>query len=353
MQAKNYDYYNDVMEMIEPYLKKEKIDVIQVGAKEDPKIIHCTHYNGQTTIKQTSYIIENSELHFGNDSFSTHVASGFNKKIVCLYSVLFKECCGPYWGDKKDHILLESHRNGLKPSFSNQESPKMVNLIRPEEIALSILNLLKIKNDIQAVDTFHIGPQYHVPVLSAVPNHIMPESFAPGQPVNIWGHECFDENNITKWAYNRKCNIFLDKPMSTKYLKIIKHNINQINYFVSEDSNEDYFKLIEKGGVKLNLLSKDEEKINHLRLKFFDWQIGLIKNKTKKDLDNVDKLCDNTRYKSSMKIASGGQVYNSKAAWTHDKPEDYDKIIDCPEFWEELNTLKIYNDKRNDNPNSD
>ena len=130
MASKNYDYYNDVIELILPYLKQENIDIIQIGERDDAKLNHCEHLNGSTTIRQTSYIIENSELHFGNDSFSAHVASGFNKKIVCLYSILYKECCKPYWGDPENQILLETDRKGLKPSFSNQELPKTVNFIK-------------------------------------------------------------------------------------------------------------------------------------------------------------------------------------------------------------------------------
>ena len=345
MQSKNYDYYNDVMEMISPYLNKQGIKVIQIGGKEDRSIKGCEHLHGRTNIKQSAYIISKSLLHFGNDSFSTHVASGFNKKIVCLYSVLFKECCGPYWGDKEKQILLESHRNGLKPSFSDSEQVKMVNLIKPEEIAESILNLLKIDNSISEIETLHMGKQYHIPALSVVPNHIMPASFAKGQPVNIWGHECFDEQNIAKWAYERKCNIFLDQPMGIRYLNVIRKNINKINYFVSSDSKESYFKSLEKGGVKFNLLCKDENIINKLRLKFFDWPITLLKEKTKKDLDNSEKLCNNSRYKNSMKIISGGQIYNSKAAWKNELEGEHDQVIDCPEFWEEIDTLKIYNHK--------
>ena len=219
----------------------------------------------------------------------------------------------------------------------------MVNLIKPEEIASSILKLLKIENTISEIETLHLGAQYHIPAISVVPNHIMPASFAKGQPVNIWGHECFDEQNIAKWAYDRKCNIFLNKPMGIRYLDVIRKNINRINYFVSHDSKESYFKSLEKGGVRFNLLCKDENIINELRLKFFDWPITLLKEKTKKDLDNSEKLCNNSRYKSSQIIISNKKLYASKAAWRAGISGTHDKIIDSDEFWEDLNNLKIYN----------
>ena len=65
--------------------------------------------------------------------------------------------------------------------------------------------------------------------------------------------------------------------------------------------------------------------------------------KTKKDLDNPEKICDNSFYKCSMNIVSGGQIYNSKAAWKFNQPGDHNQVIDCEEFWEDLNVLRIYN----------
>jgi hypothetical protein len=344
MQAKNYDYYNEVIQMIFPYLQKEGIDIIQIGEKDDKKINGCLHYTGLTNLKQTFYIIQNSLLHFGNDSFSTHVASGFDKKIVSLYSILYKECCGPYWGKKENHELFESHRGGHKASFSNQENPKTINMIMPEKIAQSVLKLLDIKNNLNNIKTFHIGKEYHLPSISVIPNHVMPTDFIKGNSINILGDECFDEQNIAQWAYGRMANIFLDQPMKLQYLLAIKSSILRINYIVSSDTDENYIQSLKKNGIPLNLICKNEDEINDLRLKFFDWNITLHQDKTKKDLDNVDKICDNTRYKNSRTIISNGQTYASKAAWIHDVPATENKIIDCPEFWEELNTLKIYND---------
>jgi ADP-heptose:LPS heptosyltransferase len=81
-------------------------------------------------------------LHFGADSFPTHIASGYNKKIVALYSNNYVNCVKPFFGNPKDHILLEPKRNS-KPTFSFEENPKTINSIKPETIAGNILNLLE------------------------------------------------------------------------------------------------------------------------------------------------------------------------------------------------------------------
>jgi hypothetical protein len=343
IQSKTYDYYKDVVDLIFPFLQEQNITIVQIGGNKEIDIPKCVHHQGQTSIKQAAYIIKNSMLHIGTDSFSTHVASGFNKKIVSLYSVLYKECCGPYWGDKSQQILLEPDRSKKKASFSDSEIPKTINSIMPEKIAAPILDLLGIKHNLENIETFHIGQSYNAGSLAVIPNHLMPDSFAKGQPVNIRGDEHFDEELIAKWAFKRKCNIFINQPMQINYLQAVRKNINQINYFVQKDDNQDFFKSVKKLGIKLKLVCKDEDIINDIRLKFFDWDVHLIKTKTKKDVDNFEKICNNSRYKSSQIIASDKKIYASKAAWRNGISGDHREIIDCEEFWEDLINLKIYN----------
>lgn len=343
IQSKTYDYYNDVTDLLKTFLEKEGIKIIQIGSKEEAGISNCIQHQGQTSIKQAAYIIKNSLLHLGTDSFSTHVASGFGKKIVSLYSTIYKECSGPYWGDPLDHILLESDKKGNRASFSDIEHPKTINMIKPESVAAAVLDLLNIKHNLSNIKTIHIGDNYHIGSLAVIPNHVMPESFAQNQPANIRGEEHFDEENITRWANQRKVNIFLDRPMKINYLQTVKHNINQINYYAKLDGDELFLKEVSKLGISLKIISKDKDTINDLRLKFFDWDVHLIEDKTKKDLDNYKELCNNSRYKSSQIIISNKKLYASKAAWRAGISGAHDKIIDSDEFWEDLNNLKIYN----------
>lgn len=350
IQSKTYDLYKDALELINPFLEKANIKIIQIGETGEEKLPYCQSLLGRTNIKQAAFVIKNSILHLSTDSFSTHVASGFEKKIVSLYSTSYKECCGPYWGNKSDHILLEPDRDKHKASFSDTENPKTINEIMPEKIAQGVLDLLDLKHNINDIETFHVGQMYHGQSVAIVPDHTMPQSFIQGQPVNIWGHAHFNEENIIKWAINRKSNIFIDKPLNTKYLNTIKNNIHQINFFLNDENEncEQFFSDIKKIGIRLQLICEDKEKIKTTRLKFFDWDVHLLEKTTKKDLDNVDKLCNNSRYKSSQLVCSNKKIYASKAAWKNSIEGDHKEIIDCPEFWEDLVNLKIYNDYRND-----
>ena len=133
--------------------------------------------------------------------------------------------------------------------------------------------------------------------------------------------------------------------MNIEYLKTVKSNIHQINYFVKPDDNETFFKNLKKLGIKLKLICKDENTIDEIKLKFFDWDINFIEEKTKKDIDNYKKICNNTRYKSSQIISSNNQLYASKVAWKNNIPGRHDEIIDDPDFWDEIINLKLYNEK--------
>ena len=110
------------------------------------------------------------------------------------------------------------------------------------------------------------------------------------------------------------------------------------------DTDPEYLKALSKLGITTKIFSKDKSAINDIRLNLFDWNVELLKTKDKKSLDNADKICDNTRYKNSRTLFSNGQKYQSKAAWLRGTPHTSDpKVIDCPEFWEEISTLKLYN----------
>ena len=157
----------------------------------------------------------------GNDSFSTHVGGRFDKKLISLYSVLFKDCCAPYWGDKKNQILIQADRKGLKPSFSAKEPAKVVNNIYPEEIASGTLELLKIKNHLHDYKTLHIGNKYSFSALEVVPDRPPHAELSPDTNINIRMDYVFNPDIMAQWAFNYKSHVILDAPVDLKYFEPI------------------------------------------------------------------------------------------------------------------------------------
>ena len=131
--------------LIKPYLDKKKISIVQIGHAESEQIPGVFDLRGRMTSTQQAYVLKNSLLHCGTNDFLLDVASHFDVPVVGMYGNTFADVAKPYWGNESKKVILESHRNGRKPSFLAEENPRTINLINPEDIAYGILELLDIK----------------------------------------------------------------------------------------------------------------------------------------------------------------------------------------------------------------
>ena len=139
MDAKNYNLWQNVLNLIIPFLRENNIDVIQLGQGEVQPLNNVINLVNKTNFAQSVYILRNALLHLGNDSFACHVAH--NVPVVSLYGSTSVSVHSPYHFHPKS-IFIESHRFGKSPSFQAQENPKTINLIPPELIAKNILSIL-------------------------------------------------------------------------------------------------------------------------------------------------------------------------------------------------------------------
>jgi hypothetical protein len=344
MKAKNYDYFQDVVELLTPYLFKKNIKIVQIGGAKDRPIPGCYHLQGATSLNQSFYLIKKCKLLIGNDSFSSHVAGGYNRKIVSLYSNLYKECCRPYWGDSAGQVLIQADRGGKKPSFSASEAEKVVNAILPEEIASGALGLLEIKNNLHRVNTLHLGKQYSQKIVEIVPNYPPPANFRGDNGINIRGDYMNNPEIITQWAFRAKSHLVIKEPLDPKFFHPIKSNLIKVSIMLTKDTPPDYIQFLKGLGIQLELFCEDPKELNNLRLKFIRWVVDDLRGPSKKELDLTSEICNNTSYQSSKTILSHGKEYSSKAAWIKgiEKTKN-EKIIDDEEFWKESEFFKIYN----------
>ena len=153
MESKNYDYYKDVVSIIKPYIKNIKI--IQIGQKGERIIEGTTSLLGETSLRQAAYLLMNSKLHIGNDSFACHIAGAYETPLVALYGPTHKSTCSPFWGDKEKQALLSPDYSSRKPSWAAKEIKKRVNEIFPDNVAMHALNLLKINNKLDLIVSYN------------------------------------------------------------------------------------------------------------------------------------------------------------------------------------------------------
>lgn len=339
--SRNYSYWQEVVALIHPYLSKENIHILQVGTKDEKPINGTMSIIGQTTLNQLAYVIENGVLHFGADSLSVHLASHFNKPIVSLYSISNPNVAGPHFGDKDKHILLKGYERigNKKPSYSQVESPKSIDTIKPEEIAESILNLLNIKHS-KLPKTIYFGSDYNVKSFEIIPDENININTIPIENPIIRMDYVFNEKIFEKIISLRKSIVFTNKPIKKDLIQKYRKNINQLIYIIDENNDINFVKTLKNNSISYVLLSFLEEDIlNKYKLDYMDYNLIVNrKHKTKKDtnIDNVDGLY----YKSSRVLHSSEGQFISRYDWLN---KTGNKVVDDPEFWKESDNFYIFN----------
>lgn len=328
VQSKEYDYWEEVISLVKQ--QAPDIKFIQVGSGEEPKIKNVTKFAATPSIKQSAYIIKNALMHVGTDSLPVHIASSFDKPIVAIYAHTYASTCSPIWGSKKNHTIIESHRNGKKPSYSLKENPKQINLINPEEISNAILkNLGKNKSSRK---TIFIGDKYKEQFI-----HIIPDKkygVSSKQTVLRFDLHHNEENALHLFA-NNNISIVTNKPLGDEILS--QKNINCINYFCDRFDSE-FIGRVKKKGITLRLFGTDEETLNEERFKFFDDQILFIDDskKIEENKKEVKIPKENLKIKSYTIYMKNGKAYHSLFE-ANDKENLDDIFVD-------LDKLMLYTD---------
>jgi hypothetical protein len=323
MNGKCYDYFQDVIDFIFPILEKNGYKIVQIGSKEDTPLNKVINLQGFTNINQTAFILNNSKLHIGNDSFAIHMCSAFGIPLIALYSVSSPEIAGPFWKNQKQICLTPEN---WKPSFNPNENPKRVNEIKIEKI-INGINKLLFNNEKEFIETLIVGKDYKNNIIIEIfPNHVVPIQIFPNQILNIR----FDyQKNLTEQDYlatlnninSRPCAIVTDKPFNLQPFLQLKDKIKHIFYDITQDINLEFINQLSLSGINYTLifyLKNNENILNSRKLECIDspFNINVIEQKTKFNI-HIDS---NTFYKSKKIILFNNQTYISKAAQECNKP---------------------------------
>ena len=345
IKSRIYGIWPDVVLEIKPYLDKHNIEIVQIGHKDSEPIPAAFDLRGRTTTTQQAFLLKNSMLHCSTNDLLLDIASSFNVPVVGMYGNTFAEVAKPFWGDKSKHVILESHRNGNKPSFLAEENPRTINLINPEDIAHAILKLLNIQVKNKTKTKF-IGDLYTTHILEAVPDFTPPQSFNPGIVINLRMDYEFDLQHMVNWGSNRKINIFTNRVIDLNYLNAIKSNIVGIQQEICTDLNTKYLSILNNLQIKCELFTKNERALGKLRIKYFDYKVSLKKEKTLKDIEDKKAfdVSDNLHYKSNKLLFSNGKKYLSRYDYFsgRDYTGDDHVVVDHPKFWEDQDHIRIY-----------
>lgn len=337
-QSKNYDYWQEVLDIITPYLNKFDIKIVQIGMKEDKLFNNVYSTSGQTDISQASYIIKNSILHLGADSFGAHIASGFDKKVVAIYSNNNIENVKPYWSKDKDCILLKPEIPNKKPSYSAGENPKNINKIKPETIAKSVLDLLNIEYK-NLPQTIWIGNDYINKTFEIIPDKLINPNSIPIQNPIIRMDYIFNEQALSLFLQSKNCIIITNKCIDIGLLTNYRNNVSQVIYIIDEDNDHNFIKKLKENAIPYTLISYlKPEDLNKYKINYMDYGL-IIEKKYCSKLDTGINNINNKFYISSRVLISSEGQFNSKFDWLNKNGRT---LRDQEDFWQEADSFYIF-----------
>jgi len=327
--------------------------IVQLGAKKDATFEGCINLCGKTSIAQAAYLIKRGAMHLGTDSFATHIASAFNKKIVCLYSHSPIQNCGPFWSNPSEVILLESDKQGLKHSFATEEKPKTINTIEPEKVAYSLFKLLGIETKIKH-KTVHIGPKWNLEFLEVVPSSVAKFSQkAPRDRHVVRMDYHFNEEVMEQQLLSNPGLIVTDKPISIDALLRLKKKdlVQQVIYLIKNDNFDVGFtKDLERNSIPNSVFTDLEgEFLNKLKYELLDLNkpISILEKKNKELIRNHKEIdLKNLNFRSRKFIIEKDEIFPGHAAFLNKTSignfnADPIPIFNQKEFWDEMDFFWI------------
>lgn len=360
MRAKEYDYFEAILDFVLPILTKEGYTVFQLGGDKDKSLNGCIHLQGKTTINQTAYILNNTSLHISSDSFSIHLCAAYGRPLIGLYSIIDAENAGPYkpWCHPTKTSVLSVDFSEKRPSYNPEENPKRVNEIKPETIISEIGRILEL--DFGSYKNIYTGPDHSSVVLELVPNCVLGKDFFANQICSIradWVEGEINSQIIAANLAQRKCMVVTDRPLDVEVLAPYRRNVEQVMYDISTGYDLNFLKQLRAKGLKVHIFheknDKWESEKESLQLSLINY--GVISAETsitkEKSLDFCPPIQYNntTRYKTSKIILSNKKIYLSRAALKadHTSPHNDDSLEWLtPEleefFYEDLDYLYIY-----------
>lgn len=344
IDSKFYEFFPEVIELLKNLLQPLGYKIYQIGGGDDPQLPFVDKSFLGFTRKQTSFIVKNSSLHFGIDSFPVHQASVFDVPIVVLYSHIYPSHANPYWSTSSKVRILEADRGGRKPSYTYHEKPKSINTIKPEEVVKSVCELLNIPYT-KSINTKFIGEQYSQAVIEIIPNFYGFAEELKNRLINIRMDYFHNENNLLAWCSNYSCHIITDKQISIKVLSECKNNIKKITFQIqnTKDFPKEYLEAVKNLGLDISCSTKNKEELAEIRNFYFDFRVELDEPPNQDSVNQLSQI-SNLKFLTKKDIFSNGKRYASKAHVDSDKVfvDRASDVIYNESFWTDLDHYFIY-----------
>jgi hypothetical protein len=340
IQSKSYQYYSLVFNLLAPILHEQNIKVIQIDCQNNA-IEGVNKILGGLSFKQYASILSKSLLHVGVDNVYSHYVSSKNIPLVNVFGNTYPAISNGYWSksDKKKDIVAPWE---VKPCLNLQDPKSEINKIKPEKIAQSIIDLLKIPKRLN-FKTIKVGELFNFPITEVIPTSFTPININKNELLFLRLDQGYDESAFLQYCHNYQVSIITDRLIQPSGLESIRHNVKKISLFIdktSGDIDERYFEILKIWGIELQLITKKSEDLQYLKNKYFEHSVNLYnKANTKPEIVSLNNL-----FLSGKRVFENGIEYPSVAHWkAKQKSVDISmNVLDTPEYWEEQDHFYIY-----------
>lgn len=340
MTSKNYKYYDMVLELLRPFLLEKNIKVIQIDTKSN-QIKGVNKVVGGLSFRQYAYLISKSIMHIGIDNVYSHYASSENIPIVNLFGNVYPSISNGYWSSDNERKDIAAPWE-VKPSLSHEDPKDEINLIKPEKIAQSILDLLGEKTKIN-FKTQNIGSMFSQEIYEVVPTSFHPLPEEHDGIVFLRADYGVNPEAFLEYCGRYKVCIISDQLIQPSAINKFKNNISKISLILDRDYEEipeKYFEILKTWNISVQILVKNENDLAFLKNKYFDQDVHPYQSKKKK----IKGVSKKSLFLSNKKIFKDGKVYASKAHLDVGKNlvDNKMNVINTPEYWEEQDHFYIY-----------
>jgi len=340
IQSKNYKYFNLMLDLVGPILKQQNIKIIQIDCK-GRSLNSVNKVLGGLSFKQYANILSNSLLHIGVDNVYSHYVSSKNVPLVNLFGNTYPSITNGYWSknDKKKDIAPIWD---VKPCLNLHDPKSEINKIKAEQIAQSVLDLLKINKRIN-FKTIRIGDLFDSAITEVVPTSFAPISINQNEVLFLRVDRGYNQEAFVKYCQNYKVCVISDQLIQLSELEKSKHNIKKISVFIDKDFEEipeKYFEVLKLWGIELQLMTKIKEDFSYLKNKYFDHSVNFYTQKKGKP----ENISSKNLFLSGKRVFEGGIEYPSlfHCRIKNKSLEQGMNVVDNNEYWEEQEHFYIY-----------
>ena len=332
--SKNYKHYGIVLFILAPFLKKHGIKVIQLGGGQK---IDDAFLALNLSFKQQAYVISKSLLHLGCDGALNHFSSSKKIPTLTLFGNTFASANKPLFSSSSLTVNLEPKWKN-KPSFSNEGGD--INTIKPETVAQSIINLLKVEKCKVNFKTLHVGDQYDNKIVEVIPTSFNRLNLLPSQELFIRADYGFDENVFAEYCKNYKASVFLNALIQPHHLQNFAANINNLFIFIKKEDEiipNSYLRAVKNLNVNINLLVKNKKHLNYFKNIYFDTPVREFSSEG----DRYENFNPKSRFLTGKRLIAHGKEYLSPAHWKKNLDSN-NMVVDTPEYFAQLDYFYIY-----------